>query len=98
MRAHFCTRIFLVLLTLVPCVALRAQLTADANLIGVVKDTSDAMIANAQVKLESLGTGAVRETRTNGEGFYRFDLIAPGDYRVTITSPGFQTQVMDRLA
>jgi hypothetical protein len=74
-----------------------AQLTADASLQGVVKDSSGAMVADARVKLESTSTGATRETSTNTAGEYRFDLVPAGTYKVTISLAGFQTQVMERV-
>jgi hypothetical protein len=74
-----------------------AQLTADASLAGVVKDTTGAVVADARVKLESTGTGATRETTTNAAGEYRFDLVPAGTYKVTISMAGFQTQVMEKV-
>jgi carboxypeptidase family protein/TonB-dependent receptor-like protein len=74
-----------------------AQLTADASLAGVVKDSTGAVVADARVKLESTGTGATRETTTNAAGEYRFDLVPAGTYKVTIAMAGFQTQVMEKV-
>ncbi len=74
-----------------------AQVTADAGLQGVVKDSTGASIADARVRLESKATGAVRETATNTAGEYRFDLVSPGTYKVTISMAGFETQVMDNV-
>lgn len=87
----------LMFLTMCPWISLRAQMTADANLAGAVKDSSGAVIANAHVTLESGATAAVRETQTNTNGEYRFDLLAPGRYKVTISATGFRTQVMENL-
>jgi outer membrane receptor protein involved in Fe transport len=85
-------------LALLPCISLLGQVTADANLTGVVKDSSGAIVPNAQVRLESADTGAVRETATNQQGEYRFDLVAPGTYTLTFMVAGFQTQVVKGLA
>ena len=74
-----------------------AQLTADASLAGVVKDSTGAVVADARVKLQSTATGATRETSTNAAGEYRFDLVSAGMYRVTISMAGFQTQVMEKV-
>jgi hypothetical protein len=74
-----------------------AQLTADASLAGVVRDSSGAVVSDARVKLESTGTGATRETKTNTAGEYRFDLVSAGTYKVTISMAGFQTQVMEKV-
>ena len=80
-------------LLLIACAAVFAQVTADANLTGIVKDSTGAVVPNAQVKLESANTGAMREARTNDTGEYRFDLVTPGTYTVTISAPGFRTEV-----
>jgi hypothetical protein len=67
------------------------------NLTGVVKDTTGASIPNARIKLDSTETGASRETRTNDQGEYRFDLVSPGTYTLNISAAGFQTQVVKDL-
>lgn len=89
--------LILVCLSLCSCITLLSQVTADAALVGTVKDSSGAVLANAPVKLERVDTGAIRETRTNAEGAYRFDLLAPGTYNETISVPGFQTKVMKNV-
>lgn len=89
--------IFLLLAFAFSSTNLFAQLTADASLVGVVKDSTGAVVAGASVKLESAGTGATRETSTNGAGEYRFELVPAGTYKVTISMAGFQTHVMDRV-
>jgi outer membrane receptor protein involved in Fe transport len=71
-----------------------AQLTADASLAGVVRDSSGALVAGASVKLESTTTGVTRETSTNAAGEYRFDLVPAGTYKVTVSMTGFETHVM----
>ncbi len=74
-----------------------AQSTADAGLAGTIKDSSGGVIGNAGLKLESLSTGAVREGTSNAQGEYSFNLIRPGNYKLTITAPGFQTKVLENL-
>lgn len=73
------------------------QVTAAANVTGSVKDPSGAVVPHVSVRLESADTGAVRETQTNTEGVYRIDLVAPGNYKLTFTNAGFQTQVVTGL-
>jgi Carboxypeptidase regulatory-like domain len=97
MSTHLHKCLGLAFLALLSCAALVAQVTADATLTGVVKDTSGAVVSDAQVRLESVETRAIRETRTNGEGEYRFDLVAPGAYKVTISVSGFQTKVINNI-
>ncbi len=85
------------LLFFVACFSVFAQVTADAGVAGTVKDSTGASVPNAGIKLESAATGALRETHTNDQGEYRFDLVAPGAYTLTISAPGFQTQVVKDL-
>jgi outer membrane receptor protein involved in Fe transport len=86
-----------VFLLLGGCAVLLAQVSADSGLTGVVRDTSGAVIAGAHVKLQNKATSAVRETSTNAAGEYRFDLVPPGNYRVTISQAGFATKVLENV-
>lgn len=87
----------LALAGLFACATLLAQVTADAALTGSVTDSSGAVVPNAQVRLESAATGAVREARTNESGVYRFDLLAPGNYNLNISAPGFQSKLVTNV-
>jgi hypothetical protein len=92
-------QLFLFLLLMLGGTAsLWAQLTADASLTGVIKDSTGGVIPNARVRLESPATGGSRETLSDSQGQYRFDLVAPGTYKLTVSVPGFLTKVMENLA
>jgi uncharacterized membrane protein len=45
------------------------------------------------VILRSLATQSARTLTTNLEGFYAAANLAPGDYEVTVSAGGFETQV-----
>jgi hypothetical protein len=68
-----------------------AQATASASVEGTVTDQSQAVVANAQITLTDKDTGAVRTMRSSASGSYRFDLLAPGHYRLSVTMQGFKT-------
>ncbi len=68
---------------------LHAQTTG--TILGQVADPSGAAIVDAQVEAENIGTGLVRETSTNETGFYIFNALPTGLYRVTVSSAGFST-------
>lgn len=87
----------LVCLSFLSCSTLFSQVTADATLVGVVDDSSGAVVANAQVRLKRADTGAIRESQTNGVGEYRFDLLAPGVYDLTVSVPGFQSKLVENI-
>src|SRR5208337_672215 len=59
--------------------------------VGTVTDPSHAVVPGATVELKNLGTGGTQEDKTNGTGYYRFSLLPPGDYRVTVKQSGFAT-------
>jgi outer membrane receptor protein involved in Fe transport len=62
-----------------------------ANLQGLVTDGTGAVVPDAAVTAVSLETGLTRETVTNGEGFYRFNLLPRGTYEVRAAKSGFVT-------
>jgi len=77
------------------CVALlacmvSAQSLTTGDIAGVVRDPSGAVIQNATVTLKSLDTGATQEAKSNTVGEYRFRLLKPGRYTVTVAQAGFQ--------
>jgi hypothetical protein len=67
-----------------------AQITRSA-ISGTVKDTSGGVIPGATVIITNIDTNAVRETVTDGEGFFRVGALEPGPYKVSASLPGFVT-------
>jgi outer membrane receptor protein involved in Fe transport len=70
---------------------LTAQSIVSGDISGTVTDSSGAIVPNAKVSLKSNDTGATQSTTTNQSGFYRFSLLKPGNYTITISQQGFQT-------
>jgi hypothetical protein len=68
-----------------------AQTTTTGGLSGIVSDPSGAVVPNAAVQLKSLDNGSVANATTNGEGYYKFAYLHPGNYSVSVTAPGFQS-------
>jgi hypothetical protein len=66
---------------------------AGATLSGTVSDPSGAPMVDAKVKIENVATGVGRDTTTDKDGFYTAPNLLPGDYAVTVSAPGFATQV-----
>src|SRR2546425_2414748 len=69
-------------------IAAVAQSTGGA-LVGTVLDASGARVAGAKVSIERLESAFRRSTTTDALGDFRFELLAPGQYRVTVVAPGF---------
>jgi len=69
--------------------SLMAQSLVSGDLTGTVTDPSGAVVSGATVTLKSDATGATRTTTTNATGAYRFALLPPGNYSVSVTAQGF---------
>jgi hypothetical protein len=67
-----------------------AQSLVSGDITGVVSDPSGAVIPNATVALKNNGTGQTQNATTNQSGVYRFSLLTPGQYTVTVNASGFQ--------
>ncbi len=61
----------------------------EGALVGTVLDASGARVAGAKVSIERLESAFQRSTTTDALGDFRFELLAPGQYRVTVVAPGF---------
>src|SRR5437016_6238799 len=68
-----------------------------ATLTGVVTDPSESVVPNAKVTLRDVGSGSMRETTSNGEGYYTFASVPVGTYSLTIESQGFKTHKEDAI-
>ena len=62
---------------------------ARGSLLVVVRDSSGGRIAGARLALVQSGSGFERKAVTDGRGEYRFELLPPGAYRLTVEAEGF---------
>src|SRR6516225_7353202 len=76
-------------LTLLPATALGQSLTSG-GVTGTITDPSGAAIPNASVTLKNNDTGATQNATTNSTGAYRFALLNPGSYSLSVMAQGFQ--------
>jgi len=67
-----------------------SQSTTTGGISGVVADPTGAVVANAKVSAKSDATSATLNTTTTGEGYFRFSLLQPGTYSLTVTASGFE--------
>jgi outer membrane receptor protein involved in Fe transport len=70
----------------------RAQVTT-ATISGTVSDSSGAVLPNAKVEIVNEGTGASRIVMAGPDGHYTAPSLPVGNYRLTVTADGFQTDV-----
>src|SRR5262249_29028075 len=70
----------------------------NGTILGIVQDQQGGAIAKADVSARNLETGAVRKTTSEDNGEYRIASIPAGTYEITITAPGFKTEVRSGVA
>jgi outer membrane receptor protein involved in Fe transport len=68
-----------------------------ATILGVVKDSSGAVVPDTTVTSRNLETGQTRTATSAADGSYRFSALAVGAYEVRAEHPGFQTEVRSGL-
>ena len=76
--------------TLFPA-ALRAQVSGG-TLSGTITDPSGRAVPQAQIVIKNMATGVERAVTTNTDGFYTAVNLLPGDYQITISAKGFNTE------
>lgn len=70
----------------------RAQVSG-ATLTGTVTDSSGAVIPKAGVVITDVATGVSRRIAADNAGLYSAPNLLPGTYRVSVSAPGFSTEV-----
>jgi outer membrane receptor protein involved in Fe transport len=63
---------------------------STATLTGVVRDSSGAVVPNAQVVLKNVQTNVERRSVSNSTGSYTFLNVTPGRYTLETTAQGFR--------
>jgi hypothetical protein len=66
-----------------------AQAT-NGTINGTLSDPNASVISGAQVTLVNIGTADTRAATTNDSGFYQFNNLPPGQYRITVQQTGFK--------
>src|SRR5262249_40930334 len=72
--------------------AATAAFAQNAQVTGVVRDASGAIIPGATVTARNTDTGLTRTAVTDGQGEYRLPSLPPGKYAVTCELSGFTTE------
>jgi len=67
------------------------------TLTGNVTDPSGAVVPNVKVEALNTQTGVMRTATTDANGVYRFPDLQPGNYKVSISSAGFATVVLQNV-
>jgi len=86
-------RIFLwisiVLIMLARAEVLRADVTG--SILGVVHDSSGAVVSGAKIVATNVQTNFNKETVSGGDGAFRILALPAGIYKLTVTAAGFRT-------
>jgi Carboxypeptidase regulatory-like domain/TonB dependent receptor-like, beta-barrel len=77
---------------------LMAQTGGGATLVGTVRDSMGATVAGAKVTVTNTETAFVTETITKEDGGYYLPYLAPGNYRLKVTSSGFKEYLQEGLS
>ena len=85
-----------VLLLLALSTTLHAQLS-EGSIAGAVADVTGAAVAGANLKITSLQTGAVVETKTDNIGYYRVLHLQVGAYQIRVEAQGFKATVLESI-
>jgi hypothetical protein len=97
-RKFFCKCVFsligaaALLLAVSVSVPVGAQV-AGGTLSGTITDPSGAGIPQTQLTIKNVATGVERTISTNENGFYSAPNLLPGEYQLTISAKGFNTEV-----
>ncbi len=74
-----------------------AQVSVNANVQGTVADPSGAVIPGASVTATNVNTGIVTNRQTNATGDYQLQALQPGNYTISASYQGFQTQTFQNV-
>ena len=83
--------VFCALLVLAFVGSAEAQ-TVQGVVTGSVVDSSGAVVPGADLTLTNDGTGAAQQEKTANDGGFRFSLVPPATYTLTIKAQGFTTR------
>ena len=76
----------------------RAAQDEGSAVKGTVFDPAQAVVPGALVRLAAKGSERKYAADTSAEGTFEFTSLPPGTYDVEVSSPGFQTRVVQQLA
>ena len=83
--------VFLVCLSVAIAPSLMAQTAGMGALTGRIVDASGKAVANATVTATSIDDGQVRSATSGTDGFYKFEGLPPGSYRLKFEAAGLKT-------
>src|SRR5712664_4634546 len=76
------------------CAAMYGQ--TDGSILGIVKDSTGAVMPRATIGVTNLETGSNKTTESDSSGFFQVLALSRGFYSVSISAPGFAVWQLDR--
>ena len=70
---------------------------ASSTITGTIQDASGAVIPGAKITITEKARATSREVTTNDHGEFSAPNLQIGQYTVTVTVPGFKTQVFNDI-
>ena len=75
----------------------RGQGGATGAILGSVRDSSGALVADASVKLTNAESGLARTLSTGSNGDFVASLLPVGHYRVLVNAQGFAPEIAENI-
>src|SRR6266496_25630 len=75
---------------------LHAQ-TVQGVVTGTIFDQTGAVLPKADVRLSNVATNIEQKQTTESDGSFRFNLVPPGQYRLSVKAAGFNEKQVTRL-
>ena len=69
-----------------------------SSLSGTIQDSTGAIIPGATVTLVNAGTQVTQTATSTSAGFFSFNSLPPGQYKLTVAATGFKTSTFDDVA
>ena len=87
--APFLLRLSKFLIVAAFCLQMAFAQSISGTLTGIITDPSGAVVPDAKVSLKNEGSGDLRRSVSNAEGFFTFSAVPAGTYEIDIEAPGF---------
>ncbi|HEY6400881.1 MAG TPA: carboxypeptidase-like regulatory domain-containing protein, partial [Blastocatellia bacterium] len=74
-----------------------AQTGGGGSIQGTITDSGGSIVAGAAVVATNVATGVESIRQTNEAGLYVISPLPPGEYKVSVSAPGFQTLIQEKV-